>query len=250
MAIGALLVQHGVPRGDDPSGNAITAGLGISILAAGVTGLSLMGYIILTDTIRNRITVLQDFGIQDYFDSNTTPIKGEYATRFNSRSRNIDIIGLGLSHLRRDFGENLRGWANVGRVRILLIDPTYPNDQCSLADQRDREERDPLGSIRADVNEWISQTLQLRSDLPTNFQIHLYRCLPTITMARIDDEAFWSPYLMHRGSGSTPTMLVRRGGLLYDVLVDHFDQIWNDSTLSKPIDDLAHPEVAAGNGDH
>lgn len=234
MAVGALMVQQGETQKWD-----WMTGAGISVIAAGVTGFVLIGYMLVTETVRNRITVLQDFGIRDYFDSNTTPIRGEYAARLNTRSREIDVLGLGLNSLRRDFSDSLSSWASAGRVRILLIDPDYPTQQTSFADQRDSEERDAHGKIRGEVHEWIKDTEELRRRAPENFQIHLYRCLPTITLVRIDNEAFWSPYLARRGSSATPTMLVHRGGLLYDVVKKHFDDIWNDKNLSVPVDATA-----------
>lgn len=234
MAIGAILFQQGVPHGPASTNDNLLEGVGVSILAAGVTGIVLMGYVILTDTFRNRITVLENFGVNDYFDANTTSIRGEYAARLNRDSREIDVLGLGLNSLRKDFGVSLRRWAETGKVRILLIDPLFPDATYSLAAQRDREELDARGTIRGEVEEWLFQSRELCRDFPETLQIRLYRCLPTVTLVRVDAELFWSPYLMHRGSGSTPTMLVSRGGLIFNVLIDHFDKIWKDDTLSVP----------------
>jgi hypothetical protein len=233
MAIGAIVVQFGGQEGD---GDSVLTGTGLSIIAAGVTGLVMIGYIIVTDTVRNQIIVLQNFGIRDYFDSNTTAIRGEYAARLNGRNRQIDVLGLGLSHLRQDFGRQLESWATYGTVRILLIDPSFPSDEFTLAAQRDMEEREPPGSIRGEVSEWLTETRQLRRDHPKTFQVRLYRCTPTITMVRVGKEAFWSPYLMHRRSSSTPTMLVHQGGLLFDVVTDHFEEIWSSDRLSRDAD--------------
>ena len=236
VAIGTILFQQGIPHGATDSSDSLLQGTGISILAAGVTGIVLMGYIILTDTLRNRITVLENFGIYDYFDANTTPIQGQYAARLNRKSKEIDVLGLGLNSLRKDFGSNLRTWAENGRVRILLIDPEFPTHEHSFASQRDREERDARGTIRGEVEAWLAQTAEIRAAYPQKLQIRLYKCLPTVTLVRVDSELFWSPYLMYRSSGSTPTMLVTRGGLIYDVLSDHFDEIWNDDVMSRAVD--------------
>jgi hypothetical protein len=230
MAVGAIVVQLG---GYGERGNSVVTGTGLSIIAAGVTGLVMVGYIIVTDTVRNQITVLQSFGIRDYFDSNTTAIRGEYAARLNGRNRQIDVLGLGLSHLRQDFGRQLESWATYGSVRILLIDPSFPTAEFAIADQRDIEEREPLGSIKGEVREWLRETSQLRQDHPDSFQVRLYRCTPTITMVRVGKEAFWSPYLMYRRSSSTPTMLVHQGGLLFDVITEHFEEIWSSDKLSR-----------------
>jgi len=245
MAVGAIVVQVGEAGKDR---NALVTGAGLSILAAGVTGLVMVGYIVVTDTVRNQITVLQDFGIRDYFDSNTTPIRGEYAARLNVHNRQIDVLGLGLSHLRRDFGRQLTSWATYGSVRILLIDPFFPSTQFSMADQRDSEEKESAGSIRWEVGQWLKETQQLRRDHPDSFRVRLYRCTPTVTMVRAGKEAFWSPYLMHRASSSTPTMLVHQGGLLFDVISDHFEAIWSSDELSRDAE-LAHDDFALSQPD-
>lgn len=239
MAIGAILVQWG-STGTPP--NQYLVGSGLSVLAAGVTGIVMVGYIIFSESTRNRITVLRDFGIREYFDSNTTAIKGEYQRRLDRPKKSIDVLGLGLTHLRRDFGPFFEEWASRGVVRVLLLDPLAPHGlngsqgAATYAAQRDREERDPVGSIATDVNEWMVETAALRSRTD-RFMLRLSKAIPTITMVRMDDEIFWSPYLMYRGSGSTPTMVVRRGGLLYEVLRKHFDDIWSSNELSTDASD-------------
>jgi hypothetical protein len=248
MAIGAILVQWG-SAGKSP--NQYLVGSGLSVLAAGVTGIVMVGYIIFSESTRNRITVLRDFGIREYFDSNTTAIKGEYQRRLDTPKKNIDVLGLGLTHLRRDFGPQFEDWASRGVVRILLLDPEAPQSAghgsqiaTTYASQRDREERDPVGSIAKEVNEWLVETRSLRARTE-RFKLRLSRAIPTITMVRMDDEIFWSPYLMYRGSGSTPTMVVRRGGLLYEVLRKHFDDIWNSTQLSVDASDVIAEELEA-----
>jgi hypothetical protein len=244
MAVGAVLFQRGLPQVNTngttaglTAAQAALQGIGLSVVAAGVTGLVLFGWVLISDTLRNRVQVLDNFGIHDYFDTNTTPIRGEYASRLTKSSRSIDVLGLGLNKLRQDFGQQFAGWAENGKVRIILTDPLFPTAELSYADQRGSEERDPAGAVRSQVESWISDTARLRQSKPNNFEVRLATCLPTITLVKVDGELFWSPYLMRRSSGATPTMLVRKGGLLYDVLTDHFDEIWNDPELSHSVPD-------------
>jgi hypothetical protein len=208
--------------------------VGVSIIAAGVTGLVLFGYVLVSDVTRNQIRILHEFGIRNFFDSNTSSIKGEYTDRFSRRTKSIDIMGMGLNTFRRDFIDELESWAKSGTVRLLVIDPDYPNSSDTYADQRDTEELDTPGTIRRHVAELLDKTRGLRQTYPSSFQIRKYRCLPSITMVRIDSDLFWAPYLMHRRSGSTPTMLVRRGGFLFDLLSNHFEMLWQDDNLSSP----------------
>jgi hypothetical protein len=230
MAIGTIIV---LAADEGESATGLMTGLGISILAAGVTGLVMSGYILVTENLRNQITVLQQFGIQDYFHENSTPIRAEYDRRLRNHNKQIDVLGLGLSKLRADFSSSFKAWAAAGDVRILLIDPTFPTQNESLASQRDAEENEQPGKIAWDVKGWIDNTEDLRKS-EHNFRLRLYRALPTVTMVRIDDEIFWSPYFINRDANSTPTMLVRRGGLLFEVLAKHFDDIWNSKSIAPP----------------
>lgn len=234
ILVSALLLQAGLPDREGEKANEILVGFGVSLLAAGVAGIAMLGWVIISDTTRNRIVVLQEFGIRDYFDTNTTSIQGEYAQRLTRNKKQIDVLGLGLNHLRKDFNGSLRAWAESGAVRILLLDPDYPSADESYADQRDAEELDGSGSIRMAVKAWLTETEQLRTELENKFQVRLYTCLPTVTMVRVDKEIFWSPYLMNRGSGRTPTMLLHSGGTLFDVMADHFERIWTNDSLSRP----------------
>lgn len=245
IAFGAILVMtgRGVAVPPQTSGgetlyrqdgtDQLLTGIGVSILAAGVTGIVLIGWILVTESTRNRIVVLDSFGITDYFDANTTPIAGEYRSRLSGSNHPIDVLGVGLSHLRKDFSDDILRWGRTRKVRILLLDPEFPTSTESLADIRDREEADPKGSISGEVREWRQLYGKILGQGGDRLTIRLARAIPTLTMVRIGDEIFWSPYLIDRGSGSTPTMLVRRGGILFSVLNEHFEKTWNSDTFSK-----------------
>ena len=47
---------------------------------------------------------------------------------------------------------------------------------------------------------------------------------------------FWGPYLVKQPSRNSPTFLIRKA-VLFDRLVDHFERIWKDDSLSRPIPD-------------
>ena len=87
------------------------------------------------------------------------------------------------------------------------------------------------------MQEFIRRTRSLivrRSDSP-RFQVRLYKCLPSVNIFRIDDELFWGPYLIREQSRNTPTFIVRKGGILFDTLAKHFNTIWSDPELSRPV---------------
>ena len=75
--------------------------------------------------------------------------------------------------------------------------------------------------------QFLEQIGPLASSAGRPFDVRLYRCLPSINYFRIDDDIFWGPYLIPGQSRNMPTFIVRRGGILFDRLTLHFQQIWD-----------------------
>jgi hypothetical protein len=144
----------------------------------------------------------------------------------------IDLVGFGLSAFREDYLKDFVSWSHRADVRILLIDPDFPTRDHSLADQRDREENNPVGQIRSDVDAFEKAVSKLTGVNRKRFKVHRMRAIPAINMFRIDDDVFWGPYLMQQQSRNTPTLLATRGGFLFDMLQKHFDALWAQSSPS------------------
>ena len=108
----------------------------------------------------------------------------------------------------------------------------FPTPQHSLADQRDREENNPVGQVRLDVEAFEGAVSNLPGLNRDRFKVHRMRAIPAINMFRIDDDLFWGPYLMNQQSRNTPTLLAARGGFLFDMLQKHFDALWAQSLPS------------------
>jgi hypothetical protein len=215
---------------------ALSAGVGSSLIAAGVTGWVIYVYILVSERRVAILETVSEFGLVDIFEARAVLIKRQYDDRLSKAHVQIDIMGFGLKALREDYADQFQAWGARANVRILLIDPSSPNPLCSYAQQRDVEEADPPGTIKKDVDQFIEKMRTLRIKSPGHkFEVRLYKCLPSVNIFRIDDELFWGPYLIHQQSRKTPTLLVRRGGLLYDQFLEHFERIWNDNTLSTPM---------------
>jgi hypothetical protein len=121
-------------------------GVGTSITAAGVTGLVVFVYVLLSQETAKRLRTISELGLQTGFAGRGARIREEYQVRLESLQDNLDV-----------------------------------------------------------------------------------------NIFRIDDEVFWGPYLIHQQSRNSPTLLVRRGGLLFDVLLRHFETIWLEDSLSRPV---------------
>ncbi len=208
---------------------------GSALMAAGIAGWVLFLYVWLSESRSQRLEMLQQLGFRSAFPVRSVGIKDQYDKRLAHASSQIDIIGFGLRSLRQDYGHQFAAWAACASVRILLLDPDFPTTQCSMADQRDREERDDAGTIRRDVESFVKATASLIRDKTVAFDVRLYGCLPTVNIFRIDRELFWGPYLVREASRNLPTFVIADGGSLFPVLTRHFETIWSDAELSRPV---------------
>jgi hypothetical protein len=178
---------------------------------------------------------IRDSGLIDVFQQRGLRIKSQYDIKLNEAREGIDVIGFGLKSLREDYQKEFKAWSSRARVRILLLDPNFISPECSIANQRDREEGDDVDSINRDVRAFIRGCAHLLNDEMLKFDIRLYKCLPSINVFRIDDHLFWGPYLVGDVSRNFPTFLVDRQGSLFKRLLAHFETIWSSDEFSRPV---------------
>jgi hypothetical protein len=215
----------------DVLGKGISEAIGGSLIAGGIAGITLFLYVLTTEGLKSRIEAFSKAGVLKIFSGRSVLIRDEYHTRL-AKARHIDLVGFGLSSFREDYINDFVDWSHRADVRILLIDPDFPTRQHSLADQRDREENNPVGQIRRDVEAFERAVSALRDLDREKFKVHRMRSIPAINFFRIDDDVFWGPYLMRQQSRNTPTLLATRGGFLFDMLQKHFDALWAQSSPS------------------
>lgn len=207
--------------------------VGAALLAAGIAGWVVFAYVLVSREVARGVALLTDFGIIDAFEARAAAIRSSYDTRLIKAKSNIDILGFGLRALREDYSNSFPLWKEQARVRILLINPESPIATRPYAEQRDFEENNPLGSIAADVHQFLRVAGPL-IESGGRFQVKLYKCLPSVNIFRTDSELFWGPYLVREQSRNTPTLLIQRG-VLFDRLMSHFDRIWNEEALSRAV---------------
>jgi hypothetical protein len=159
-------------------------------------------------------------------------------------------MGFGLQSLREDYRKEFERWRNRANVRILLLDPTFPVAEYSYAAQRDNEETDDIGDIEKNVHRFLEELRPiLQASGSHTFEVHLYRCLPSLNIFRIDNEMFWGPYLIGQPSRSNPTFIVHKSGLLFPKFLAHFNDIWDNTEFSISAQDFqkkfgAGPEIS------
>jgi hypothetical protein len=215
--------------------HATLSAVGVSLAGAGVSGWLVYVYVLVSQNSAERLDLLTRFGFKKAFARRSVAIKDEYDKRLNEASEAIDIMGFGLRSLREDYRDHFADWHARAKVRILLLDPTVPSIEHSLADRRDAEERNPPGTICSDVKTFGEQVQQsFQGD--DRFQVRVYTTIPTINIFRIDNELFWGPYFVDKPSRNLPTFIVARGGFLFDSIMTHFETVWNYH--SRPVHQL------------
>jgi hypothetical protein len=172
-------------------------------------------------------------GLIEIFPARAVRIRDQYDRRLADAHSRVDVLGFGLRSFREDYGARIVELAQRARVRLLLLDPTFP-DTAPYALQRDQEERNPAGSISRDVREFLIQVLPRTADPSAGIQLRLYRALPMVNIFRVDDEMFWGPYLIGDQSRNAPTLLVRSGGYLFARLLAHFELLWTSEWSISP----------------
>jgi energy-converting hydrogenase Eha subunit E len=227
LIIGALLAALGP---------GFLGGVGVALIATAIAGYTVFAYVLASDRLRAQLEVVQEMGIVSVFAVRSLLIREEYDRRLGKAHQAIDIMGFGLHTLLEDYRKEFEGWRDRAPVRILLIDPEFPDAAKSYASARDREESSTIGRIQQDVMDFVNGTEAARRARRGHpLHIRLFRCLPSINYFRVDDEAFWGPYLMNRPSRQNPTFVVRRGGQLFNLFAEHFEAIWSSQDLSRDV---------------
>jgi hypothetical protein len=225
--VGIILIQTKGP---------ILTQIGTSAVASGIIGWVVFAYMLFTEGSREKLGLFLRFGLINAFEARSVRIKPEYDSRLANAREGIDILGFGLKALREDYAAEFVKWKQrVPKVRILLLDPEFPNSFCAYARQRDEEEGNSSGSIEADVKMFVKEISGLVS--AGSFEIKLYRCLPSVNIFRVDDEMFWGPYLLSGQSRNSPTLIVKRGGFLFQRMTNHFNEIWTNNRFSRSVPD-------------
>jgi hypothetical protein len=214
----------------------ILLGVGGSLIAAGIAGEILFLYVASSQQTKDKLDLLSVAGLQRIFPTRSVSIRDEYHSRLRN-AKEVDILGFGLSSFREDYGSKFAELSLNTSFRILLLDPDFPSPTDSIAAIRDREEGNNNGDIKRDVEAFESAVRRTEPLVKTNFLVRRLTALPSINIFRVDDEIFWGPYLIADQSRNMPTLLVRRGGFLYDQIKNHFEHLWTNDQFSKPISD-------------
>lgn len=224
--------------------------IGASLVAAGVTGFVFLLHQSLTYQDEQKAKRLHEVGLESVYLDRSNEVRDDFGERLANARRSIDILGFGLQNFREDFDGVRDWWSGRPNVRILVLDPDFPGNGHSYAEQRDKEEHQQESKIAQNVADFVrylreglgeitpaaDAALARWEDGPrdTDLQLKLAQCIPAITVFRIDDTIFWGPYLIERVSRRCPTFAVQSGRPLFEAIERHFNSIWNDWSTDAP----------------
>jgi hypothetical protein len=108
-------------------GVGLAEGIGGSLIASGVAGVSLFLYVSFTDTLRAQIETISKAGLSTIYSGRSVQIRDAYHHRLTA-ARTIDLIGYGLSSFRQDYLEHFVDWSRRCACRksnpeILMMQP-------------------------------------------------------------------------------------------------------------------------------
>lgn len=229
--IGIILIQVGGEY------DVIFDSIGTSLAAAAIAGMFIFFYIKYADDLRVSVQMLVTLGLQQAFNVRGLKNTNEYKSRLlKPNKKNIDILGYGLGTFLEEHFNDFESWKNACDVRILLIDPEFPSTDKPLCNQRDIEEGKLEGTLKNEVVNFIDKTKNIIGNGNNgSFSIKYFKCIPNITIFRIDDEILWGPYFVNHLSRDTPMFIVKKGGILYEQIQSQFENIWKDGTFSRDI---------------
>jgi hypothetical protein len=218
----------------------------VSLLAAGVVGVLFFYYTWLDVGDDESRQLLERSRLTGAYEDRNDEQSRDYRGLVRSARHHVDILGFGLRSFRQGFVIGDEPWPEKALVRILLIDPNFPDEDRSYADQRDVEEESTYKQNRIDVEEFArtchqrlatSREVAAAEGQGARFDIRLFQCLPSVTIFRVDHVLYWGPYLIGRTNQQCPVVKVEAGGYLFEQLVGHFEAIWADNERSRAIPD-------------
>lgn len=175
----------------------------------------------------------------------------EYAQYIENAKKRIWVSGFGLGGFQADHRDDfVEKVINGVDVRILGAEPditinsiVHDGKKYSLCSWKDWESNQGLLSQTSNSNletfvKNINKIIARKTPkhLPV-YAVHLRytSSIPKFALLIIDDEAFFSTYLRSVQNSKNPTFWIRYPGRLFDDFYHHFEEIWNDSRLTRQI---------------
>ena len=168
------------------------------------------------------------------FTGRSVTIRNEYDDRLSRMKDRLDILAWGLASFREDYGNRLVDWATNGtRIRLLLVNPNSIRGStlCELQDELEGRNR---GSTANDIATFLTELESSHGGI----EVRVSDFHPGTNVFRIDGDMFFGPYIAGTVSRNAPTGVVSDDHWLFDVLLSHFECLWNKGTVFTSLSDL------------
>lgn len=212
------------------AGGEFGTGLGIALIASGVTGLLLSLYHMAdrfwSEQVSQSVEAAGELGLIEVLDRR--PLWRISETPAFLRATEIDILE--ISGYTLTFPNIKEDWSScrARKIRVLLLDPVFPGKDDGFAAHRDAaEHRAGSYEILIEVRDFIRK---FGAGAPEErFEVRLTQAMPTLSYFRMDNNAYWAPLVFGVNGDATPHMLVNDTGIIFEVLKRSFEEMWEES---------------------
>lgn len=204
----------------------IIISVGCSILASSIISMIIKSYL---DENKTAKKITEEWGlinIEGRSSLNTT-----INLKLKKMSDGMDILALGMKHLREAQGELLSSKVKKGRqIRILTLDP---NSQFIAT--LEKEENEISGSIKHSIEgllEWVDE-VNLDTNNKSVIEVKLYNGTPQDTYQKIDKHVFVGPLLVGKASQLRIAYEFTPGSKGANYYSNYFESLWNNGDFCK-----------------
>lgn len=157
--------------------------------------------------------------------------------KLTTAKKHLDIVAFGLKSFRSGHkNEMIRCLQNGVDVRIITMSP-----ESEFAKERAKEENeteDQIAHSVRDLVEWCKNVnREAKETSPKSGQIRImaYKCMTLDFYWRCDNELYFGPYLLGKDSQQTVTFRAQKGGKLFEIYTEYFEELWKNDEYMEEI---------------
>jgi hypothetical protein len=180
--------------------------------------------------------VLKAWGVDKVYKTRAEKSK-DSDPKLTKAHDHLDIVAFGLKSFRSGHrSEILQCLMNGVNIRIITMDPDSTNAQ-----NRASEEGETIEQIAHSINdliEWckiLNRDAKKKSAKAGQIRIMKYKCMTLDFYWRCDDELYFGPYLLGKDSQQTVTFRAIKGGKLFDMYTEYFEELWQNGEFMEEV---------------
>lgn len=218
----AVIIFGGLMAGYLIDKNPVIAGIGLSMVASGLTCLIfsvMFGW--------NKPDPMAEWGIEKAYERRSYK-NDDSDPLLDTAQYRVDGIAFGLSSFRAKNDKRVRGCLERGvNFRLLVMHPDSP-----FVAAREKEEDVKEGSIAKTILDLVAWANELNNEHYTGrIEVKGYKCMTLDFYWRIDNDIYIGPYWYKLPSQHTITYKLKSNGRCFNLYSEHFDKLWNDKDM-------------------